>query len=87
MFVDHLKPIAPYQDFKIGSVNPVRVTCGTRGRYIGAGNPDRETGGALKFAHTLLGTIAKGEDADEITKQEFVEMCHDARIRFRQPQR
>lgn len=75
----------PYKYFKIGSVNPVRVTCDDRGRHIGAESPDQENGGALKIAHTLLGTIGKDEDVDEITKQEFVEMCQDARIRFRQP--
>lgn len=65
----------PYRYFLIGGVNPVRVTCDDKGRYVGAETIDRHRNGAMRYAHTLLGAIDKDEDVDEITKAEFVDLC------------
>jgi hypothetical protein len=42
---------------------------------------DASQDGALKVSHTLLGPIEKGDDAEAITKEEFVELCGRAASR------
>ena len=72
----------PYRYFKIIDTIPVRVTCDGP-NLVGAESTDADNGGALKFAHAKLGRILKDElDVDEITKQEFVDMCRRDQIRY-----
>lgn len=71
-----------YRYFSIIDAIPVRVTCDGP-NFIGAELTDADNGGASKFAHTKLGRILKDElDVDEITKQEFVDMCRRDHVRY-----
>ena len=73
----------PYRYFKIIDTIPVRVTC-VGANFMGAESTDAENGGALKIAHTKLNRIEKDElDVEEITKQEFIDMCRRDQIRYR----
>jgi hypothetical protein len=63
----------PYKYYLLGGVRPVRVTCDTDGAKIfteAPGFPD----GLLRVA-ALLVPILKGEDVEEITRQEFIDSC------------
>jgi hypothetical protein len=56
--------------------------CASLANETGAGYcaeaPDPTDGGTLKVAHTLLGLIEKGDDAEPIAKAEFLELCDRA---------
>ena len=69
----------PYKYYRLYAT-PVRVICNERGTSIGAEAPDRMDGGKLKIANVLLGRIGTGVEAEDITKQEFVELCRRAAL-------
>src|ERR1700760_853948 len=56
---------------------PVRVTVDGRGNFSAAEAPDLESG-ALRVVHSLLGRIEEGVEAEEITREEFIERCRRA---------
>jgi hypothetical protein len=64
----------PYKYYLLANT-PVRVICDEVGVGYGAEAPDLTNGGALEVANTLLGPIEKGDDAEPITKDEFMESC------------
>jgi hypothetical protein len=63
-----------YKYYVLGGSIPVRVTCDASGAKIYAEAPDSAGGGVLKIA-AVLTAILKDEDVEDITKQEFVELC------------
>jgi hypothetical protein len=65
----------PYKYYLLGGVRPVRVTCDESGAKIYAEATNRM--GALKIA-AVLAAILKDEDVEDITKDEFVELCRRA---------
>jgi hypothetical protein len=69
----------PYKYYLLGGVRPVRVTCCTNGAKVFTEAPDPADGGNLRAA-TLLLPIMKDEDVEDITKQEFIELCQRAAL-------
>jgi hypothetical protein len=69
-----------YKYYLLGNTRPVRVTCDESGAKIFAEAPDSADGGALKIT-PVLSAILKDEDAEVITKAEFVQLCQRAALK------
>ena len=65
----------PYKYYLLGNTRPVRVTCDESGRRHGAEAPEIFNGGRLAYNHALLGRLFSSSEVEDLTKEEFVELC------------
>lgn len=66
-----------YKYYLLGNVTPVRVIYNEAGRDIGAEAPD-PVDGVLKINNVLLSRILSSPEVEDLTKDEFAELCQRA---------
>jgi hypothetical protein len=71
----------PYKYYLLGNIRPVRVIHNERGLPCGAEAPDSADGGRLKIDNVLMSRILSSPEVEDLTKQEFVELCQRALLR------
>jgi hypothetical protein len=70
-----------YKYYLLGNVRPVRLTYNAKKLPIASEAPDPSDGGALKIDNELIGRIMSSPEVEDISRDEFVELCRRAASR------